>query len=184
MPPKQTAEDLAGEWADPKTLQPWPRNPRKTDPKQIARVQKSIMELGFGAPIVARRETREVIAGHTRLAAAKKLKLARVPVRFVDVDEATAHKLALADNKLAEHGEWDDGELEAQLAQLDEDTKDLLGFLRETDAELDDPKDDDSSPQLDGLSYRVVVDCRDEMHQTELLDRLEQEGLKCRPLIS
>jgi hypothetical protein len=28
------------------------------------------------------------------------------------------------------------------------------------------------------------VDCQDEMQQTELLDRFQQEGLKCRALIS
>jgi len=48
------------------------------------------------------------------------------------------------------------------------------------------PADDRSTePQLGGdLAYRVVVDCRDEMHQGETLDRLEAEGFTCRPLIS
>ena len=41
------------------------------------------------------------------------------------------------------------------------------------------------APQLDsGMEYRVVVDCQDELQQTELLDRFESEGLKCRALIS
>lgn len=129
--------ESAAEYVDPKTLKPWPRNPRKKDQAQVDRVAASITKIGvFGAPIVARSATREVIAGHTRLAAALKLKLKQVPVRFVDLDEEHAHQLALADNKLAEHGEWDDGELEAQLAQMDAETKQILGF--------EDPKNEDS----------------------------------------
>ena len=34
------------------------------------------------------------------------------------------------------------------------------------------------------VGYRVVVVCRDEEHQAELLERLETEGLKCKPLMS
>lgn len=45
--------------------------------------------------------------------------------------------------------------------------------------------DPDTSAKLGGdLTYRVVVDCHDEMHQSETLDRLEAEGFTCRPLIS
>ena len=35
-----------------------------------------------------------------------------------------------------------------------------------------------------GLAFRVIVECESEEHQTELLDRFEAEGLKCKPLIS
>ena len=68
---------------------------------------KSIKRFGFGAPIVARRADDEVIAGHTRLAAAVALGLTKVPVRFLDLDPADAHLLALADNKLNEHASWE-----------------------------------------------------------------------------
>jgi hypothetical protein len=42
----------------------------------------------------------------------------------------------------------------------------------------------DASAKLDGLEYRIVIECRDEMHQVELIDRFEAEGLKCKPLMS
>lgn len=42
----------------------------------------------------------------------------------------------------------------------------------------------DTSPQLGGMIYSVVVTCNDEDHQTEILDRLRGEGLTCKPLIS
>ena len=42
----------------------------------------------------------------------------------------------------------------------------------------------EAEPELEGLEYRVVVECESEAHQADLLARLESEGLKCRPLIS
>lgn len=95
------------EWVKIDDLKPWDDNPRNN---QIAinKVAQSIKRFGFGAPIIARKEDGEVIAGHTRLEAAKHLKLKEVPVRFLDLDPVDAHLLALADNKLGEVAEWDD----------------------------------------------------------------------------
>jgi site-specific DNA-methyltransferase (adenine-specific) len=104
-------------------------------------VARSIERFGFGAPIVARLETREVIAGHTRLAAAKLLGLTHVPVRFLDLNESEAHLLALADNKLAEVAEWDSLKLAELVKEQDADALLSLGFsageLRSLMAELD-----------------------------------------------
>jgi site-specific DNA-methyltransferase (adenine-specific) len=105
----------AAEMVDPATLRPWPKNPRKNDGEPVAKVAESIKRFGFAAPIVARLETREIIAGHTRWKAATQLGLTEVPVRFLDLDEHEAHLLALADNRLGELAEWDTPELHALL---------------------------------------------------------------------
>lgn len=108
----------AATYEDPKTLVPWPGNPRQND-AAIKDVAASIREFGFGAPIVARLANREIIAGHTRWrAAVEKLDLAEVPVRFLDIDEKQAHKLALADNRTGEIALWDDAKLSAALREL------------------------------------------------------------------
>ena len=95
------------EWVKINDLKPWNDNPRNNE-HAIQKVAQSIKRFGFGAPIIARKEDGEVIAGHTRLEAAKHLKLKEVPVRFLDLDPVDAHLLALADNKLGEVAEWDD----------------------------------------------------------------------------
>lgn len=100
-------------------LHGWDRNPRKND-AAVPLVAESIRTLGWGAPILARRNG-EVIAGHTRLRAAELLGMATVPVRYIDVDERTAHALALADNKLGEKAQWDDAVLDSLLADLGQD---------------------------------------------------------------
>lgn len=87
-------------------LRPWVKNPRKNDPA-VDSVAASIKRFGFGAPIVARLEDGEVIAGHTRLKAAIRLGLSSVPVRYLDLTPEEARAYALADNKLGELAEWD-----------------------------------------------------------------------------
>ena len=59
------------------------------------------------------------------VAGSKKLGLAQVPVRLVDLDPADAQLLALADNKLGEIAEWDDARLAQVLADLKAQDADL-----------------------------------------------------------
>ena len=123
----------AAEWVHPDTLKPWPKNPRKNDGEPVAKVVESIKRFGFAAPIVARLATREIIAGHTRWKAAQQLKLDKVPVRFLDISEANAHLLALADNRLGELADWDTPALREVLATYSVDDALIAGW---TDAEL------------------------------------------------
>lgn len=122
-------------------LRPWGKNPRKND-AAAEDVAVSLIRFGFGNPILARRATGEVIAGHTRLKAcallpqrwadtpmaergkwhAEAVALATtppiVPVRFLDLDEGEAHALALADNRTGELAGWDDEALATVLREL------------------------------------------------------------------
>ena len=130
----------AAEWVPIDQLKPWDKNPRVND-HVVDRVAESIKRFGFGAPILARLADREVIAGHTRLKAAKALGLERVPVRFLDLDPAEAHLMNLADNQLASLSEWDDaglGEVFKELRAEDMTVEDfaVAGFEPEAIADL------------------------------------------------
>ena len=148
------APAAVAEMVDPATLKPWPDNPRINEGEPVEKVAESIKRFGFAAPIVARRENNEIIAGHTRWKAAMKLKLPQVPVRFLDLPEREAHLLALADNRLGELAEWDTPDLHALLASYDLGDQMIAGWgerdMRELeraalgDAELD----DDEAPEL------------------------------------
>lgn len=117
--------EAAAVWVPINRLRPWPGNPRK-NAKAVEEVARAIKRFGWSSPIVAREQDGEVIAGHTRLLAAKQLGLDRVPVRFLSLDAADAHLLALADNKLGEIATWDDDKLAEILAELREQDVDLL----------------------------------------------------------
>ena len=133
---------VAATWEEIGTLTPWDQNPRHNS-TAVDSVAASIERFGFGSPIIARESDRVVIAGHTRLQAAQKLGLDKVPVRFLDLDPAQARALALADNRIGEIAEWDDDMLSRVLAELNEEIDlDGLGWSdEEIQALLDDVPD-------------------------------------------
>ena len=116
--PKPSTGKPPAEWVDVGKLKPWGNNPRKND-GAVQGVADSITRFGFGAPLLVRSETGEVIAGHTRLKAAQKLGMKVVPVRYMDLSADEAHALALADNKLGEAADWDEALLQGVLQDLD-----------------------------------------------------------------
>ena len=118
----------AATWVATSELTPWEDNPRKNDGRPVEAVMDSIKRFGFAAPIIARQEDGQVIAGHTRLKAAKALGLERVPVRYLDLDPADAALLALADNKIGELAEWDDEALARIVADIDGAELVIAGF--------------------------------------------------------
>ena len=123
------SKKAAAVYVDPNTLTPWSRNPRNNE-EAIDRIATSIERFGFASPIVARTEDGRIIAGHTRHAAALRLGLKDVPVRFLDIDEQKASALALADNRLGEIATWQDDQLAQILQELDSEGVDIheLGF--------------------------------------------------------
>lgn len=98
-------------------LIPYEKNPRNNK-KAIDYVAASIEEFGFKVPIVA--DTNKIlVAGHTRLEAAKKLGLKSVPVLIADdLNDEQIKAFRLADNKTAEMAEWDFDLLEEELTDI------------------------------------------------------------------
>ncbi len=100
-------------------LIPYVNNPRKND-KAVDVVAGSIQEFGFKNPIIVDKDN-VIVAGHTRLLAARKLELEEVPViRAEDLTEQQIKAYRLADNKTAEFAEWDMELLALELEGLDD----------------------------------------------------------------
>ena len=81
-------------------------NPRKND-KAVEYVTNSIRDFGFKVPIIIDNNN-VIVCGHTRLKAAKKLKMKTVPC--IVADDLTPEQIKafrLADNKVSEFSEWD-----------------------------------------------------------------------------
>jgi DNA modification methylase len=105
------------EMRPPSDLIPYPGNPRRND-QAVAAVAESIKRYGFQQPIVVDGDM-VVIAGHTRLKAAQRLKLKEVPVVIAaDLTPEQVREYRLADNRVAEFAEWDLEQLEIELADL------------------------------------------------------------------
>lgn len=101
-------------------LVPYENNPRKNE-EAVDAVAASIEEFGFKCPIVVDGR-HEIVAGHTRLKAAKKIGLKTVPVIVADdLTDDQIKAFRLADNKTAELAEWDTDKLLAEIAAIDID---------------------------------------------------------------
>ncbi len=99
-------------------LRPYPGNARTHSAKQIAEIATSIKAFGFNNPVLVAKDG-TIIAGHGRVAAAKKLGLDTVPcVRLEHLSEAEKRAYILADNKLAEKAGWDREILAIELQHL------------------------------------------------------------------
>ena len=91
---------------DIKVLKEYSNNPRNNE-EAVEPVTNSIKEFGFKVPIIIDKDN-VVIAGHTRLKAAKKLKLKTVPCIIADdLNEEQVKAFRLADNKVSEIATWD-----------------------------------------------------------------------------
>ncbi|MBC2592803.1 site-specific DNA-methyltransferase [Ruficoccus amylovorans] len=107
-----------------------PRNPNQHPEAQIALLAKIIRSQGFRNPVVVSKRSGFITKGHGRLAAARLLKMPRVPVDYQDYEsEAAEWADMIADNRIAELAETDDDALKALLKELDGQIDlDLTGF--------------------------------------------------------
>jgi len=140
-------------------LRPSPRRVRKSSDAQIGRLIASIKDLGFAVPILIRDS--EIIDGHVRVEAARRLGLEHVPaIEVTHLSASEIRKLRLALNRTAELGEWDLDQLRIEIADLVELDVDLsaTGFSPQ---ELDIILLDDCGEQ-DAPSDDQAIDVPDE----------------------
>lgn len=166
--PELVLRDLAVQrWPIDKLI-PYARNARTHSEAQVAQVAASIIEFGWTNPILVGADG-VIIAGHARLAAARKLRMTEVPVIVLDHLTPTQRRaLVLADNRLALNAGWDEEMLRVELESLEEEgfDLDLVGFTDEEVEELlSDPEetfegltDDDAIPEEPEHAVTVLGD--------------------------
>lgn len=124
-------------------LKPYKNNPRHND-EAVEYVANSIRQFGFKVPIVVDKNN-VIVTGHTRLRAAKRLGLDKVPcIRADDLTEDEIKAFRIADNRVSEFATWDYDKLEIELEDIDLDMGDFgLEFSTFLDEETDDLPDED-----------------------------------------
>jgi hypothetical protein len=118
-----------------------PRKPRQHSQLQINQIADSIREFGFYAPVVTD-HAGQIVIGHARVLAAKKLGMQRIPmVEIRHLSKGQLKALRIADNRLGQNAHWDErllGESFLELKELDVDFDlSITGFtLPEIDLSL------------------------------------------------
>lgn len=117
-------------------LKPFPGNPRIHPDSEIQMLIKNIRHFGWTNPVLVQEGTNNVIAGHGRIQAAKKMKRKTVPVLVWKVNDQDALAHMVADNRLGALSGWDIPKLKDILGDLEGNSFDieLTGF---TDVNVD-----------------------------------------------
>ena len=131
-------------------LIPYARNSRTHSDEQVAQIAASIKEWGFTTPVLVD-ESGQIIAGHGRVMAARKLALSEVPVLIASGwTDAQKRAYVIADNKLALNAGWDQELLGLEIADLDQLGFDL-GLMGFSDEEIKAFSFGDESVALDEM---------------------------------
>lgn len=167
-------------------LKAYENNPRNNE-KAVDKVAASIEEFGFKVPIIVDKDN-VIIAGHTRLLAAKDLGMEKVPcIMADDLTPEQVKAFRLADNKVSEYSTWDFEKLNLELEGLKDMEMADFGFYEVDqdhgfsgifdDNSQDQPKEDsqEESPEPE-KTYKVVVrvDSKDEV--ADIVDLLNENG--------
>jgi len=149
-----------------------------------------LAEIGWaGAALV--RETPDglqLIDGHLRGDVAGD---AKIPVLVLDVTEEEARKILATHDPLASMAEANQQALGELLAQIDTESESLQamldGLAEENGIDLCEPgaeEQPDTSEQLGNVEYRIILTCKTEQQQLELLTEFGERELECQALIS
>jgi hypothetical protein len=160
-----------------------PYNFRRHPPQQRDALAASYSEVGFARSLLGFRRPDgriQLIDGHLRRDLDPEME---VTVELLDVNDDEARKLLLTIDPLAGLADADQ-EMLAELTRITEaDSEVLDAFWKSL---VDAPLERNDAPGEMGESpaqFLVLITCRDEAHQVELLARFESEGLECRALL-
>jgi ParB-like chromosome segregation protein Spo0J len=166
-------------------LIPYARNSRTHSDDQVAQIAASIKEFGWTNPILVDGEA-GIIAGHGRLAAARKLGLKKIPVIELSHLTPTQKKaLIIADNKLALNAGWDSDMLALEFEELNIEgfDLDLLGFDETEINKLNENENyDDEIKEVkdDGNRNLLLIETISEIELQKLFNELNERGFQCK----
>lgn len=182
------------------------KNPKKHAHEDLG---ASIGRFGYVEPVVIDERTGRLVAGHGRIEALRAArKRGDAPPQGVELrdgewfvpilrgwssrsdDEAQAY--LVASNQITAKGGWDDAGLAQILGELEkhstlegtgfapDDVKSLLESLATDKGTSRQPR---STVNEVGNVFQVLVEVSGEDAQADLIEKLERDGFKCRPLV-
>jgi ParB-like nuclease domain len=138
------------------------RNPRRGD---VELLKRSLLANGLYRPLVVNSRTNEVLAGNHTLKAARELGWTEIAATFVDVDDETAARIVLVDNRSSDLATYDEPELAELLSSLTEldgsgyssdDLDVLLASLESPELESDEEsEEEDARPRAGRYSFGI-----------------------------
>jgi ParB-like nuclease domain len=146
-------------WVDISQLKPNKKNRNIHSEDQIERLAQIIKYQGWRSPIVVSKQSGEIVAGHGRLEAAKKLGLNQVPVSYQDfLSPDQEYAYLVSDNSIASWAELDFAGINQDIADLGPEFEiDLLG-IRNFNIDFQEPKEKEI-PELKDADFKMCPNC-------------------------
>jgi DNA modification methylase len=145
---------------------PFANNPRTHDKGNVAKLVASIKQFGWTQPILVT-GVGEVVAGHGRLLAARRLGMATLPcIRLANLTDEQIRAYRIADNQLGLDSDWDFDALSRELGALKDDfdisvvgfdAKELEKLLAQDERSQFEPQDDEDALPGEPNSDAIVV---------------------------
>jgi ParB family chromosome partitioning protein len=153
-----------------KDIKKYKNNPRKNE-LAVEKVAESIKEFGFRNPILIDKDN-EIVCGHTRYDAAKKLGIKEVPC--IMADDLTPEQIKafrLVDNKTNEYADWDFDLLNIEIKGIDID-------LGEWDLEYQEKPDirEFELKPYQKVHYLISIDINNNDKIIELIEKIKDIG--------
>lgn len=172
-------------------LLPHELNPRRHSEAQRAALAALYAEVGFARSLLAyeRPDGRlKLIDGHLRQDLTPDME---VEVEVLDVNDAEARALLLSLDPLAQLADYDQAALD-RLRSLTSTSSDAVANLWASIGQANAAIAETLAAARDGRDkteripdqFLILVECADEQTQMELLQRFQEEGLKCKALVS
>ena len=163
---------------------PYANNSRTHSDEQVSQIAASMKEWGWTNPILVD-EQGQIIAGHGRVLAARKLGLSEVPVVIAEGwSEAKKKAYVIADNKLALNAGWDENLLRLEIDELKSLNFDLelIGFTSNELQALE-FKNENVPDEFNGDSsdkWQLLIEYETETDLANAFDENINKGLKCK----
>ena len=146
-------------------IQPHPRNVREGD---VGAIAQSLEQHGQYLPVTVQESSGHILRGNHTWRAMKSLGWTTCAAQYIDVDDDTALRIMLVDNRTNDLASYNDPELAELLIELAGTDLELLGTGFDGDdlmmllADLNQPlsfEPDDGQPRLDQVEGSPTVEC-------------------------
>nr|DAO87745.1 MAG TPA: ParB protein [Caudoviricetes sp.] len=156
-------------------LVPYANNAKIHGPEQIEQLRRSLREFGFVSPVLID-EDKNLIAGHGRVEAARAEGMTEVPyVTVSDLTEAQRRAYIIADNRLAETGEWDAARLKFEMEELSSLSFDtaLTGFTMDEIETIHVSAHERAKPAAEGNHFWGDVESKSSEDYEKFVDKFK-----------
>jgi ParB-like chromosome segregation protein Spo0J len=143
--------------------------------KDIEEKKQSLIQFGFTRPLIVEKNSKTIVAGNGVHLAASSLGYKKIPVIFMELEDAKAKALAISDNRLSENGEYDLNLFNAAVLQINQWNPDMewkaLGF-------------DNSEIQLllSSINSEIKSDTEPTSISSDSIDEPDVQDLPAKPL--